>query len=92
MRVASRVCRDGLAMRLKKIVTKASLTEEQKKSAAIQVLDGIVTELQSGFAGVAKRSPTLRRAMTRPPPLWFLILCGRGIGSSACSRSNLQTC
>jgi len=64
LRVMSPVFRNSLAGRLRKIVAEATLTEDRKQAVAAQVLDGIVTELQCGFAAVTKRYLTLRTEMT----------------------------
>ena len=63
LRVMSPVFRNSLAERLGRILAEASLTGDQKQAAATQVLDGIVAELESGFAVVTKREQSLRAAM-----------------------------
>ncbi len=65
LRVGSPVFRNSLAGRLRKIGAEASLAEDRKQAAAAQVLDGIVTEFQRGFAAVTNRYLTLSAAMTR---------------------------
>jgi hypothetical protein len=63
LRVMSPVFRNSLAGRLGRILAETSLTGDQKQAAATQVLDGIVAELESGFAVVTKRELSLRAAM-----------------------------
>ena len=64
LRVTSPVFRNSLTARLRKMTAEAALTEEGRHAAAAQVLDGIVAELESGFATVTKSYLALRSKMT----------------------------
>jgi len=64
LHVTSPVFRNTLAGQLRKMTAEAALTEEGKHTAGAQVLDGIVAELQSGFAAVTKSYLALRTKMT----------------------------
>ena len=63
LRVTSPVFRNTLTGQLRKMTAEAALTEEGKQAAGVQVLDGIVAELESGFAAVTKRYLALRTKM-----------------------------
>ena len=64
LRVTSPVFRNSLTGRLRRLTAEAALTEAGKHAAGAQVLDGIVAELESGFAAVTKRYLALRTKMT----------------------------
>jgi hypothetical protein len=64
LRVTSPVFRNTLTGRLRKMTAEAALTEEGRHAAGAEVLDGIVAELQSGFAAVSKSYLALRTKTT----------------------------
>ena len=64
LRVTSPVFRNRLTGRLRKMTAEAALTEEGRHAAGAEVLDGIVAELESGFAAVTKSYLALRTKMT----------------------------
>ena len=65
LRVMSPVFRNSLAGQLRKIVGEGTLTDEQKRSAAAKLLDGIVVEFERGFAAVTERYTNLRAEMAK---------------------------
>jgi len=66
LRVVSPVFRNSLDRRLRTIGAEATLTEQRKQVVAVQVLDGIVAELQGAFAVVTRGYLTLRAEMPAP--------------------------
>lgn len=65
LRVMSPVFRNSLAGQLRKIEAEATLTDDRKKAAAVQVLDQVVTELERGSAAVTQRYLSLRTDLAR---------------------------
>ena len=63
LRVMSPVFRNTLTGRFRKLVAETALSEDRKQTAAVKVIDGIVSELQTGFSVVTKRYQLLRTAM-----------------------------